>query len=43
MERTWCNNYDMINDMKDMETFNQITKLTIRGNTKFTHPFRYMN
>ena len=36
MKRTWNNNDDMINDMKDMDFFNQITTLCINGNIKFT-------
>ena len=35
MERTWNNNYDIINDMKDMDFFNNTAILTINGNLKF--------
>jgi Leucine-rich repeat (LRR) protein len=35
MERTWPNNDDMINDVKDIDFFNKITELYIRGNFKF--------
>jgi Leucine-rich repeat (LRR) protein len=35
MIRTWNNEDDMINDMKNMDFFNEIIELKIRGNIKF--------